>query len=272
VIRPELGETTNRYQLSRNPKLATPTSPFSHPEYTTVSTAATAPATPTKADDRPRFGSMFSKNVELIVAILLGLVSIVTAYASFQAALYDSTMAGKYATANTLSTQAESLYLESNQTYIQDVQLYDSITALKIEIDSDDAETAFLAQAKYDALTFQSVSEELAAAMTEAEAQDEAEPDFYHSPFDTDAYNDYLYSDYQTTNADSEAARTEGDEANSLSDKLTLYTVLMSISLFLLGIAAVVRGLRTQLILGSVAVVIFGISAVLTALIPAVSL
>ena len=234
-----------------------------------MSTAATAPA---RRDDRPRFGILFSRNVELIVAILLGLVSIVTAYASFQAALYDSTMAGQYARANTLSTQAESLYLESNQTYIRDVQLYDSITALKIEIDSDDAETAFLAQAKYDALTFQSVSDELATAMADAEAQDEAEPDVYHSPFDTDGYNDYLYSDYEKTNAGSEAARTAGDEANALSDRLTLYTVLMSISLFLLGIAAVVRGLRTQLILGSVAVVIFGISAVLTALIPAVSL
>ena len=104
------------------------------------------------------------------------------------------------------------------------------------------------------------------------EAQDEAEPDFYHSPFSTDAYNEYLYSGYEETNAQSIAARDAGDVANGLSDKLTLYTVLMSISLFLLGIAAVVRGLRTQLILGSVAVVIFGVSAVLTALIPAVSL
>ena len=229
-------------------------------------------STATTTDDKPRFGALFSRNVELVVAILLGLVSIVTAYASFQAALYDSTMAGEYATANTLSTQAESLYLESNQTYIQDVQLYNTINALKIEIDSEDAETAFLAQAKYDALTFQSVSEELATAIADAEAQDEAEPDFYHSPFSTDAYNEYLYSGYEETNAKSEAARAAGDEANGLSDKLTLYTVLMSISLFLLGIAAVVRGLRTQLILGSVAIVIFGVSAVLTALIPAVSL
>ena len=223
-------------------------------------------------DKKPRFGALFSSNVELVVAILLGLVSIVTAYASFQAALYDSTMAGAYATSNTLSTEAESLYLESNQTYIQDVQLYNTITDLKIEIESDDAETAYLAQSKYDSLTFQSVSEELATAITDAEAQDEAEPEFYHSPFSTDAYNDYLYSGYQDTHDRSETARTEGDEANTLSDKLTLYTVLMSISLFLLGIAAVVRALRTQLILGSVAIVIFGIAAVLTALVPALTI
>jgi len=224
------------------------------------------------AAPRPRFGALFSSNLELVVAILLGLVSIVTAYASFQAALYDSTMAGKYATSNTLSTQAESLYLESNQTYIGDVQLYNTITDLKIEIDSNDPEIAELAQAKYDSLTFQSVSEELAAAITEAEQQDLDDPDFYHSPFGTDAYNEYLYADYEATSAESETARAEGDEANNLSDKLTLYTVLMTIALFLLGIAAVVRQVRTQIILSSVAVVIFGVSAVLTAMVPAITL
>ena len=219
-----------------------------------------------------RFGTLFSRNLELVVAILLGLVSIATAYASFQAALYDSTMAGKYATATTLSTQAESLYLESNQTYIGDVQLYNSLTDLKIEINSADVEISTLAQEKYDSLTFQSVSEELAAAIAEAEQQDLDDPDFYHSPFDTDDYNEYLYGDYEATDAESEAARAEGDEANALSDRLTLYTVLMTISLFLLGIAAVVRQVRTQIILSSVAVVIFGISAVLTAMVPAITL
>lgn len=60
--------------------------------------------------------------------------------------------------------------------------------------------------------------------------------------------------------------------SNSLSDRLTLYTVMMSISLFLLGIAAVVRQTRIQVILGSTGVVIFGVSITLTAFIPFVGL
>lgn len=50
--------------------------------------------------------------LELIIAILLGIVSIGNAYASFQAALYDSRMAAAYQRGTALSTEAESLYLE----------------------------------------------------------------------------------------------------------------------------------------------------------------
>ena len=49
---------------------------------------------------RPRLNLMFS-NLELVIAVLLGLVSIATAYASFQAALYDSQMAGAYTKGST---------------------------------------------------------------------------------------------------------------------------------------------------------------------------
>jgi Tfp pilus assembly protein PilV len=54
------------------------------------------------------------KRIEVITAILLGVVSCVTAYAGFQAALYDSNMASAYSQSQVLSTQAESLYLEAN--------------------------------------------------------------------------------------------------------------------------------------------------------------
>lgn len=64
----------------------------------------------------------------------------------------------------------------------------------------------------------------------------------------------------------------EGDEANSLSDRLMLYTVLMSISLFLLGIAAVVRQYRVQLLLVISGSAIFAVSAILTAMVPFIGL
>jgi hypothetical protein len=68
------------------------------------------------------------------------------------------------------------------------------------------------------------------------------------------------------------ATTAKGDEYNSLSDKLTLYTVLMSISLFLLGIAALVRQRRTQLVLVGTGVVISVISVILTLMVPFVGL
>jgi len=231
-----------------------------------VSTETSTPETAPKT----RLSSLFG-NFELVIAILLGLVSIVTAYASFQAALYDSTMAGAYQKGTALSTQAESVYLEANQTYIQDVQLNDRITELKIEIESDDPVTSATAQAVYDEITFQSVSENLQGAIDRAAALGEAHPDFYYSPFDDEEYNDALFSSYYELDEKAKAAVTEGDQANSLSDKLTLYTVLMSISLFLLGIAALVRQRRIAVILTAVGFVISVVGAVLTFQIPMLS-
>jgi len=63
-----------------------------------------------------------------------------------------------------------------------------------------------------------------------------------------------------------------GDSANSLGDRLTLTTVLMAISLFLLGIAAVVREFRIQIILGIVAITIFLVAAGIAVAVPALPL
>lgn len=230
-----------------------------------------APTPVSTSERRPRLTDLFS-NLELVIAVLLGLVSIVTAYASFQAALYDSQMAGSYTTGQNLSTEAESLYLEANQQYIQDVQMWNRLTELSIDMDSADAGVAASASDKFDTLYFQAVSEDLDAAIQWSAAENEADPATYTSPFDSEDYNAALFSGYAETKDKAVAAVASGDESNTLSDKLTLNTVLMAISLFLLGVSAVVRQVRVQVILMSVAVVIFLVAGVLTATIPFVAI
>ena len=222
-----------------------------------------------KTEDKtsPRFTFIFG-NFELVIAILLGLVSIATAYASFQAALYDSQMAGAYTVGNAQATEAESLYLEGNQQFLQDTQVFNQLSLLQVEIANGDA----LAQEKYDTLYFQGVSDEFSAAIDRAAAQTEADPDFFYSPLDDEDYQDFLFSEYSSTKADSVATIAKGDDYNSRSDKLTLYTVLLSISLFLLGIAALVRQRRTQFVLVGTGFVISVVAVVLTATIPFVGL
>ena len=227
-------------------------------------TEPATPSTPTR--------SLFSDNLELIVAILLGLVSIVTAYASFQSALYDGKMTQNYTIGSNKATEAESLYLEGNQQYVQDSQLINQLTDLSIDSESTDPAIAASAQAKYDTIFFQSVSPELESAIQWADAQNEADPELWYSPLDNEDYQDHLFSGYQDLKEEAEAVIKEGDHFNDLSDRLTLNTVLMAIALFLLGVAAVVRANRTKLILGGVAMAIFLTAAVLTAFIPFVGL
>lgn len=206
--------------------------------------------------------------LELIIAILLGIVSIGIAYASFQAALYDSEMAAAYQRGTALSTEAESLYLEGNQQYVQDAQLWNQLLQLSIEAESGDPTIAANAQATSDVLAFQAVSEDLAAAIAWSDEQNAADPETYYSPLDSEDYRAALFGGYEATAAEAAAAVEEGDEANSLGDRLMLHTVLMSISLFLLGIAAVVRQYRVQLLLVFSGSAIFALAVILTALVP----
>jgi hypothetical protein len=210
--------------------------------------------------------------LELIIAMLLGIVSIGIAYASFQAALYDSEMAAAYQRGTALSTEAESLYLEGNQQYVQDAELWNQLLQLSIEAESGDPTTAANAQATTDVLAFQAVSEDLAAAIDWADQQNAADPETFSSPLESEDYLAARFGGYEETKADADAAVAEGDEANSLGDRLTLYTVLMSISLFLLGIGAVVRQYRVQLLLVISGSAIFALSVILTAFVPFVPL
>ncbi|MDJ0336455.1 hypothetical protein QMG83_14605 [Salinibacterium sp. G-O1] len=212
--------------------------------------------------------SFLRKHVEVIIAVLLGLISIATAYASFQSSLYDGNMTQAYTTGSNLSTEAESLYLEGNQQYVQDAQLLDRLTDLQLDMANPDPAIADAAQIKYDLIYFQSVSEDFDRAITAADALNESDPDLYYSPLDDEDYQASLFGTYAETKDQAVASIADGDKANTLSDKLTLATVVMAISLFLLGIAAVVGAFRIKLIMGSIAVVIFVLAAALTATIP----
>jgi len=236
---------------------------------------STAPASESTTTEAVPSGTFFAKllgNFELTIAILLGIVSIATAYASFQAALYDSQMAGAYQKGSNLSTEAESLYLEGNQQFMQDTQVWNRLTELQIDAQSSDPVIAADAQNKFDTLEFQAVSEDFAAAIERANAQNEADAEFYYSPLDDEDYQASLFQDYADKSDEGIKTIKTGDSYNSYSDQLTLYTVLMSISLFLLGISAVVRQLRIQVILAATGTVIFIIAAIMTALVPFVSL
>lgn len=117
-----------------------------------------------------------------------------------------------------------------------------------------------------------SVSEEFGAAIAWGEAEDILEPAMYHNPQDNPDYQDFIFSGWSDAKAEAVAMIAQGDTSNSLSDRLTLNTVLMAISLFLLGVAAVVRQVRMQVVLMATGSAIFLVAAVLTVGIPFVGL
>jgi hypothetical protein len=220
----------------------------------------------------PKRESVLRKHTEVIIAILLGLVSVATAYSSFQASLYDGKVVEANTQATTLATEAESLYLEGNQQYVQDAQLFDRLTDLALDMENPDAAISSAAQIKYDTIYFQSVSEEFDAAIGAAAALNESDPDLYSSPLDDEDYQAYLFGGYAETKDAADAALAQSKEFDGRGDILTLTTVLFALALFLLGISAVVKSFRVRLILGGVSMVIFVASLVATLTVPFVGL
>lgn len=219
--------------------------------------------------DAPRGGlSFLRKHTEVILAILLGVVSIATAFASFQSSLYGGNQASAYTEGTNQSTEAESLYLEANQQFVQDSQLFDRLTDLQLDIENPDPAISEAAQIKYDTIYFQSVSEDFDKAIQAAAAQNEADPEFYYSPMDDEDYQAALFGPYAEKSDEAKATLEKGNEANTLGDKLTLVTVIMAVSLFLLGIAAVVASFRMKLLMGGVGLGIFVVSTVLMFQVP----
>jgi len=210
--------------------------------------AAEAPA-------RPRL------RIELVVVILLGIASVATAYASFQSSLWDSVMSSSYSRGQHTKTEAESIYLEANQQYAQDAQTYSQLVILGVDALSTDPAVADNAEAKIAALAMTGVDEVLEAALDWSNATGEY-------PLNSDEYLQARYGDYLALQEQATEYVTAGDRANGYGDRLTLYTVLLAVALFLLGIAAVVASAtikRSLIIIGGV---ITAVAIVLTALVP----
>lgn len=222
---------------------------------------------PTPAEKKSVGARLFA-NVELIVVVFLGIVSVATAYTSFQSGLYHGHSDDLVSQSEAAGTLAESLYLEGNQQYVQDAQTVLRLAELNIDSQSADPVTAADADAKYDEIYFIGVSADLDAAIQSAFALDESDPDFYHYPLDEESYLDARFGAYDEQSAYSDDLRAEGDRLGASGDQLGFYTALMAITLFLLGIAAVVRSLRMRWVLIAIGMTIFTVTAILTAMIP----
>lgn len=203
-------------------------------------------------------------HVELVVVIMLGVVATATAYTSFQSGIYGGHSDDKISQSEAAGTLAESLYLEGNQQYVVDSQTIQQLSAYAIAADAGDATAAV----QYDDLYFIGVSEELDAAIQNAAALDESEPEFWHDPQADEDYQAALFGGYGEENDNAVALRAEGDELGYRGDLLSLYTTLMAVTLFLLGIAAVLKRPLLQWVLIATGGTIFLVTSILTALVP----
>lgn len=188
------------------------------------------------------------EKLEVIIAILLGVTAILSAWAGWVGSLHGGNQATNYTQSNNLSSMGNSMYNEAAQDLMQDMLLWNTIydyafDAEIAELNNKSAE-AELIQTKIETLIQDNCSERFAEAIDWALAQEEDV-----SPFDMEGYVDGYFTDANAVLEEADALLEQGKTDNANGDAYGLVTVIYSLVLFLLGIVGIFKKIPNRLVI-----------------------
>lgn len=205
--------------------------------------------------------------LEVIIAILLGVTAILTAWAGWIGSLHGGNQATNYTQSNNLSSMGNSMYNEAAQDLMQDMLLWNQIYdyAFDVEIANVNGRSAEaeLIQEKLDALMANNCSEEFAEAIDWAMEQEEDV-----SPFEKEGYIESYFAEANAVLEEADALLEEGKTDNANGDAYGLVTVIYSLALFLLGIVGIFKKIPNRLLILIFAAVIIVIATIYMCTIP----
>ena len=205
-----------------------------------------------RADDErdPR-----SKRLEIWIAALLGVVAVITAFATYKAVLEDGDTLANFNEGVRINNDATAKDTEGTQQYTTDQAIY--LEFIKSDVAGEGDVANYFRKTLF--------SPELEEAFQWVE-EGEDDPDVV-SPFQEDSpYARPEYEEAEKLRGQVKQRFEEASVHDEDGDKYVLATVILSIALFLLGIAGVNRQFRVQRILTVVASVVLvgGLAIVLS--------
>lgn len=188
------------------------------------------------------------EKLEVLIAILLGVTAILTAWAGWVGSLHGGNQATNYTQSNNLSSMGNSMYNEAAQDLMQDMLLWNTIydyafDAEIAELNNKPAE-AELIQTKIETLIQDNCSERFAEAIDWALAQEEDV-----SPFDMEGYVEGYFADSNAVLEEADGLLEQGKTDNANGDAYGLVTVIYSLVLFLLGIVGIFKKIPNRVVI-----------------------
>ena len=184
------------------------------------------------------------EKLEIIIAILLGVTAILTAWAGWVGSLHGGNQATNYPQSNNLSA----MYNEAAQSYMQDMLLWNQISDYMFDIEIANANgrtaEAALIEEKVQTLIYDNCTEEFAAAIEWSTEQEE-----YATPFEKEGYVDSYFAEANEVLAEADALLEEGKQDNANGDAYGLVTVIYSLVLFLLGIVGIFKKIPNRVLI-----------------------
>lgn len=209
--------------------------------------------------------------IEVIVAVMLGITAVFTAWATWIASLHGGNQATSYAESNNYSALGNSSWNEASQNLMQDMIFWNNYYEMVINRDFavEDGDDAAVEKYEYmmDVLLQNNCSDELAAAIDWAMEEEEA-TGYVVSPFEMEGFVDSYYVEAQEYLAMSDEALESGQQSNKWGDKLNLVTVIYAVVLFLLGIVGIFKKIPNRVVIIAISAVGFLVATIYMCTIP----
>ena len=214
---------------------------------------------PAKSEARPdnaikdRKKVLTAKRLETIIAILLGITTLFSAWASWIGHLHGGIQAINFTRSNNMASQGTAEYNLGMQLYLADYMAWnvakDYYYELKsAEIDGDQAKIKLINE-KIKSFEERNASEILNEGVKWMEENNEDNP--FKMPGLTEKYFATAQEDFNQ----SQELLEEGKRDNSKGDSCLLATVIYSLTLFLLGIVNTFKEMSNKMAVLSIAVV-----------------
>lgn len=200
--------------------------------------------------------------LELIVVLLLGVTTIASSFAAFQASLNEGEASASYNEGVATITNANSLYISAGQRISNDMSLYQSLLLLNEQVDNAEASAdKEKLQKMVDDFSAKFINEELTAAIKWSKAQ-EAKTGVYTSPFESQDYLTAIYTDAEKVYESGQKMLENGHAYKETGERMGLIVIYFATVLFLLGVCNAIRNIKIKLGLMGFSTALFVFAAI----------
>lgn len=207
-----------------------------------------------------------AKRLETIVAILLGITTLLSAWASWIGHLHGGIQSINFTKSNNASSQGTAEYNLGMQMYLSDYMVWNTIKDYDYELASAKADgnqkKISLIKEKIKTYKEQNISEILSEGIKWMEKNNE------DNPFKMPKMSEKYFESGQETFNQSKELLEEGKRDNAKGDSYMLVTVIYSLTLFLLGIVGTFKNMPNRIAVLLIAVVFLTFGVIYMCTIP----
>jgi hypothetical protein len=231
-----------------------------------VNTSSKNKSKPPEGAIKSRKALLTAKRLETVVAILLGIATLLSAWAAWIGTLHSGIQSINFTKSNNMASEGSAEYNLDLQLYLSDYMVWNALREYSFELEAARAEgdkaKAKLISEKIEEFKKQNVTDTLAEGIAWMEENNQ------DNPFNMPGMSEKYFGSAQKKLEQSQALLEEGKRDNTKGDSYRLATVLCSRTLFLLGIVGTFKNMPNRITVLAIAVIALVIAVIYMCTIP----